>query len=599
MKTWISTVQSYSLSVRHGWALAVLILVSAAVPVFAVPPVPPGSRVAVVSVYTASGDDELARAAAEVTRTKALVVDLLELFDLSRLTFLTPHHDLDRAALFLRSERFEYALYGTIRTDAAADVVELAAWRHDSNQPFIVVTRRVEARSELVAAGHDAVVELIEAFTAQSVEFAQLELINEGAEGAYSVYVDGRYVGGNVVSERIPAGTRRVEIFRPGRFGEEIADEAVLSLRAGENVRFSFSLADAADAPTTEQSTNQEEPMFGDLRVSATPHDAVVYVNDEQAGIGAVDLRRLPAGPYAIAIRHPAYVPSDDVVLVAPFGRTHLERTLPLDEDSPAVAAHLTPTFLPTLVSGLVTAAQVVYLGVGPWNFPLSNEETFPFVLVSSVRFGHFVAGDYVMGSILTAVTGLGLSVGYRESGASALKQIGFGAAAIGALYDVFFSGLAADRRNRRAIHRMLDDGVPSVVPARQSRGLYVTGRIGSGLGAGVGYRLLGGYVDASALVGVGGGDRGIVRSPIWQAAGRVTFHPLAGTMLALRPYVLSIVNLSTDAQDVRVHPGVGLGMEWVGERLILSVDAPFSFRRVSGPRLIKPHYGVSWRVTP
>ena len=557
-------------------------------------------RVAVVDLEADLANPTTLALAETMSRTLVFVMDLLGVYDITRVPFLTPQYDLAVASRYLRQEGFEYALYGTIGQDGGEYTIDLYAWQRGRDEPVITVSRRVDSVFEIFDVGDDSAIELIETFSGEELAFAALTLTNQGADGVYSVYVDGRYVGEGITSARILAGRRRVEIFRPGRLGEELVDETVVNLPPDGTATFEFSLDEPEDPPAGAAAGERPETLvYGDISISVRPGDATVYLDGQEVGTGTVEIRRLAAGPYAVALRHPAYLPLDDVIVVEPFARTVFERVLPIDRGSPIVRSHLTPTYLPPLMSGVVTLAQVFTLGPHWVAIPddsFSAALFHPAVIAAGPRMGHVVAGDPLTAVGLSVISAVGVSaIMYDSVNMGVLGYTGLGLTVGSVLYDVFFSGFAAERANRRAIERLSDDSTAQIRAPVRTDGVYLTAHAGYGAAVGAELRVLDGHLGMALLGGFARGDRGFIESPIGQLRARVTGHPTAGMDLWVHPYFSGTFVAATDFDAFEPYGGIGVGFEVVLGRLVAFFEVPYMAPQTSRAH---PYVGVSWRLS-
>ncbi|TVR55282.1 MAG: hypothetical protein EA426_15505, partial [Spirochaetaceae bacterium] len=554
-----------------------------------------GSRVAVIDIE-APADEARARAlAATLSRTTTLVMELLGAYDVTRVAFLTPHHDLERAAQYLSRERFDYAVYGVVSETAGRFRIELFVWQR--GRDAAVLHRSADAASvfDIFDVGDEVVLELAREFSGEQLAFGTLVVENRGADGSYTVYVDGTRIGTDIERERILSGTRRVEVRRPGRFGEEVLIEETITVPPNGSAVVVFSLPDPDVAELPPPVAPIESPMHGDLRLTMWPSDAEVFLNDEPVGFGTIDLRALPAGRYAITSRHDAYLSLNEIIEIEPSVRTDLSRRLVLDENSAAVRLHLRSSLTPMITSGIVTVTQAVYLGsVNRDSDTFFGGLTHADTQIASIRVGHLIAGEPRTAVILSAATALGISAAKQRGGT--LEILGAITMVTAAAYDVFLSGFAADRVNRDVLDAMRRDGVPAGSPERDITGLLVSTRLGGGASVGAEYRVLNGYLGAAALAGLGAGDQGIIGSPIAQLTARAAGYPLARHISPTRPYVFFQVLSATEFVNVRFTPMIGIGFEHLLGPFVLSFDAPIV---LSAARLgaAYPAFGIGWRV--
>ena len=555
-----------------------------------------GSRVAVVEIE-APRDEARARAlAVTLSRTTALVLELLGSYDVRRIPFLTPHHDLERAADYLTRERFDYAVYGVVNELDGRFAIKLFVWQRGRESVVLRREARADSVFDIFDVGDAVVLDLVRAFSGEDLAFGTLIVENRGAEGTYTVYVDGTRIGTDIDRERILSGTRRVEIRRPGRFGEDVIAEETITVPPNDSavVVFSLPAPDIVEVPAAPREEH-EAPMHGDLRLTVWPPDAEVFLNDEPVGTGTIDLRGLPAGRYAITSRHDAFITLNEIIGIEPSVRTDLERRLALDESSVLVRAHLRSSLTPMIASGIVTLTQMFYLGAANRQSEsffggLTHADT----QIASIRVGHLIAGETRTAVILSAATALGISAAKQRGGS--LEVIGTITMVTAAAYDIFLSGFAADRVNRDTIDTMRRDGYPGAPLARETAGLHAIARIGGGASVGAEFRFLSGYLGAAALAGVGAGDQGLIGSPIAQFTVRGAAYPLARHIGATRPYGFFQTMFSTEFINVRLTPMVGIGLEHLIGAFIVSFEAPIvlSAARIGA---MFPAIGVSWRI--
>lgn len=462
-------------------------------------------------------DASIEALAGTATDVVELTLRLVNKYEVNRLDFLAPAADLRTSSRYFRNNDYDHVVFGEFTVDELGQYTfVMSGWNRVNDCVEVRIEQYAESAFEIFDVLDKLKVDFIEQLSGEHIGFGSIKFINQGIEGNYSVYVDGHLLGKQLKESDVLFGNRSFKITRPGVMGDEIVFEEVMIVEEGGEHSLIFSLEAGGGAALS--STEQVETALGNLILETKPLGAEISLNDKTAGFSPLILYGLGEGLYNLTATAEYYQPLNQVITIEPNVDNSFRFDLQIDPEHPRVAAGLKNPGAVQAWSSILSVVQVGYMmGYKMFVAPGYLENISMIDLIFMVpKIGHLLAGDYVIGTILTLISLVGWMdfagiyypdqvKDFRSSDASVSRQFVLGIAGLGSIfYDLIGSVFAARRWNEDYLARLQETGfIDKIVINEKPFGFVIqTGNGGFGW-VGISWNGLDGWVTLEPLLGV------------------------------------------------------------------------------------------------
>jgi PEGA domain len=428
-------------------------------------------RIAVVLIENPQLDVGIESLCDTATDTIELTLRLVNKYTVERLDFLMPEINLDRAKLYFKGNSFDNAVFGEIKiTEDGEYTFLIKGWERESDS--IVVQTRDRSDSvfdmfDMFDIVDDLTIKFIEELSGEHIGFGKINFINNGSEADYNIYVDGNFLGKNIVESDILFGERTFKITAPGTFGDTVIETVSIDVKENGEQNVVFSMGKAESIIKGKES--DEISAIGNLFISADPEHSEIFLDKQSIGFTPLVLYGVGAGLYDLRVGSEYYLSKSQVLRLEPNIDNRLDFNLDIDPDHPQIQSQLKSSLKTELWAAGITIAQFSWYMSKQFGANTGSGMNFVDVLLVTPRFGHLLAGDTTTGTILSAIsflaylgdTGVYDSMFGSDIYSSNIGSMIFAFTELGLMvYDMVGTPFATGRWNKKYVEKLKSNGV-------------------------------------------------------------------------------------------------------------------------------------------
>ena len=352
--------------------------------------------------------------------------------------------------------------------------------------------------------------------------------------------------------------------------------------------------------PGIKSSDSNEVTAIGNLFIESDPDGSEVFLDDQSIGFTPLALYGVGAGLYDLRVASEYYVPASQVLRLEPNIDNNLNFDLGIDIENPDIKKQLGNPGKLSLISGAISFGQISWFLIQTSFLPKYDPGTWWYLdyLIMSPRYGLLLAGDELMGSILSTVSLVGY-MGWRnlfdgilgtEIGSSNWIDGVYTSLLIGPMvYELFFTSSTVTRNNKKIIDKFNLTGVEFEQEDIDDFRIVAQTGGGSLLSGGVTWAPFWNWLWFEQLAGISLTQYMDILKPALSLTSKVYAYPFGNAFKLFRPYMGGLLNLSSNFNSVTTAGGLTSGfdisLKWFD--IFLEADLYFANSRATVPDVL------------
>jgi len=298
-----------------------------------------------------------------------------------------------------------------------------------------------------------------------------------------------------------------------------------------------------------------------------------VFLDNQSIGLTPLALYGVGAGLYDLRVGSEYYLPATQVLRLEPNIDNTLSFDLGIDADHPEIKSYLKDPVKTEIWAAGLTSGQVAWVMGKVFSATSQGPKlNFVDVLILTPRYGHLLAEDSKMGTILSLISFFSL-MGYTgvygpidslERVANPLYYITFILSQAGAIgYDLAGAPFASRRWNSTFLDKFKTDGVNFEEKEKKDPFRYTIQVGGGGIAhAGISWAPFWNWLYFEQLAGVSLTQYYDITKVVFSPTTKILFYPFPNVMSLFRPYLGGLFNIGTDFDSANYAYGLASGFE-------------------------------------
>lgn len=573
------------------------------------------------------GDLVAARVASTITSSLALILRLTNTVTVERADFLTPKYSLPTVIGYYDKVDAAAAVFGTVEpVPTGGYTINVQIWNKEKpNAPLQSFTKTIGNVLSSFSVVDELSLQVASSVVGRKLQVGTLVVDNTSSLPDFAVYADGQLLGRNQSSFSVLTGKHEVIVAKPGPLGDQPVElfhvdikskeRTVIALKKKEKPPTVAKQAQPPAKPAPPKNRTAPQPkrpiqnkpkLTGSLSVNSTPAGATVYLDTKVLGTTPLSLFGVPTGKYTLRLERKYFLTTSQVVDINSGQTAEATVKLDLNQNDPALKAHLVSSGTASVDSLIWTGVQAVFVGapflvgyysgaaqylVGAVGAGYNSPPAIPAILSYGTdaiflrvgqRYAHdrlgvsildiggaaataFFIADRVALSLIPAPTSTGTTSSSTTNLYNTLDAMQWTIPAVfGVLsifYDLVFSPQAAVKYNQSLLDTVARTGeLPKVEPMKR-HSIIVEAGGGSIVRGGYRVVLIPNYLFASATAGIAAMSYQPFR-PAADVEGRLVVSPFGATTGSLRPVIFASVGGETNITQWSATVGGGIGAD-------------------------------------